>query len=70
MKNSIVLKLAPLFVSLPLIGFAHSGHGVMDGASMIHYLLSPLHAIPAAFIIIGLALYFFRKRRAASRQDS
>lgn len=54
-------------MTLPALSFAHSGHGILDGASMIHYLLSPMHAIPVGIAIIGAAIYFWRKRHAATK---
>lgn len=61
------LNFAAFMMALPALSFAHTGHGVMDGASMIHYLLSPMHAIPVGIAVIATAFYFWRKKRAASK---
>lgn len=66
MKYMRKLNIAAL-MTLPALTFAHSGHGVMEGASLIHYLLSPMHAIPVGIAIIGVGIYFWRKKHAASK---
>ena len=67
MKYMRKLNFAALLLTLPALSFAHTGHGVLDGASMIHYLLSPMHAIPVGIALVGTAIYFWRKKRAASK---
>lgn len=68
MKKIAASALAFLFTILQsdrLI--AHGDHGVGEGTSLFHYLLSPLHVFP----IIGLALigfYLFRiKKRSVQK---
>jgi putative copper export protein len=60
-------KFTAILAALPFLTFAHTGHGVMEGSSMIHYLMSPMHMIPTAIIIAGVAVYFWRKKRATSK---
>jgi len=60
-------KMTALLAATPLLTFAHTGHGVAKGASMIHYLLSPMHAIPVGLGILAVGLYFWRKKQTASK---
>lgn len=67
MKYLTKLNLVAFFALLPLFSFAHEGHGVASGASMTHYLLSPIHAIPIIVIVAVVAIYFYRKKQTASK---
>jgi putative copper export protein len=67
MKGFVKLNLIALISMLPLFSYAHTGHGIMEGASMIHYLLSPMHAIPVSLGILAVGIYFWRKKRATSK---
>ena len=55
-------------LSLPQSLLAHSGHGVMEGNSLVHYLLSPSHAITLGVIVLGVLAFFGWKRFATQKK--
>lgn len=59
-----VLLLSVLMI--PVLSFAHPGHGLTDGHSIQHYLTEPVHAaaiFSGIAIIAGLMYYGFSRRR-------
>jgi alpha-beta hydrolase superfamily lysophospholipase len=64
-------KLAALALALSTTGFtsfalAHAGHGVTPPAGIVHYLMEPLHVIPAlvtlAVLVIAIRAVWSRVR--------
>ena len=54
-------KLATRALALSTTGFtsfalAHGGHGVTSPAGIVHYLIEPLHLIPAVVTLAVLAI--------------
>ena len=48
--------------------WAHAGHGVTDGSSLLHYILEPVHAVPAVVLAVAIGVplvirYWKRTRR-------
>jgi len=50
---------------IPTISFAHEGHGVVDGNSILHYLSSSLHLAPVLLVAVVGVFFILRKRRAS-----
>lgn len=43
---------------LPLVTFAHPGHGSTEGFTIIHYMLEPVHLVPLMIVsFAGCVLY-------------
>jgi hypothetical protein len=53
-------------IGFPAILMAHEGHGIINDNSISHYFTSPLHFIPAIFIVavIGIITYKVVKRKS------
>jgi hypothetical protein len=51
----------------PLLALGHPGHGSLDPASLLHYLLEPTHALVLAVAIAGSWLALRAVRRAKNR---
>ena len=68
MEKAVNWKILVALFFAPVSLLAHGGHGVPEGNSLIHYLLSPMHAIPMAIIIAGAVLYFRWKRAVAQKK--
>lgn len=46
-----------VLVLLPSIALGHPGHGSGgDSNSIMHYLTSPMHVVPAATVLVGLVV--------------
>jgi hypothetical protein len=57
---------AALLGVLPLVTFAHPGHGETEGFSIIHYFVEPDHMIytwPLLILTVGVIAIAYRKRR-------
>lgn len=63
MKRSIQLFIVSFLMALPSLAIAHDGHGVFNGSTLIHYLSSPLHAIPVLVGIVLLILFLPKQVR-------
>ena len=66
MKKFKLLFLASLLV--PVVSFAHTGHGIFDGGTLVHYLISPAHMIPILAGVILVAYYIVRKKVNATEK--
>ena len=54
-------KLASLFLAaLPVVSFAHEGHGAYHGDDIRHYWYSTEHAIPVITLVLILAVILFK----------
>ena len=53
---------------VPLITFAHPGHGDTDGYTIIHYFKEPLHLIVFAAVTLVAVLYFRYLKRKEQRR--
>lgn len=53
---------------LPLSMFAHPGHGEIEGFTIIHYIVEPIHAIAVIGGVLVAAIYlrWQRKKNTAS----
>ncbi|MGZ3847093.1 MAG: hypothetical protein ACXVBH_13615 [Flavisolibacter sp.] len=61
-----VLIAASLLV--PFVSFAHDGHGVTGGFTIIHYFVEPGHAVYTwSFILAGFVLAKYLRARKASK---
>jgi hypothetical protein len=66
MKSMFRQKFATVLLAvLPFASFAHEGHGHTHGFTIKHYMVEPQHAA-ATLLVIGVAIYFFLKRRERS----
>lgn len=63
-----IMKILTIFVLalLPVVTYAHGGHGFFDPHTLLHYLGNPEHAIPI-FALIALAVGVWYKRYRKSR---
>ena len=53
---------------VPVITFAHPGHGDTDGYSIIHYFKEPVHlAVFASVTVIAILYFRYVKRREQRR---
>lgn len=72
--KKILFKLMSLLVSiLPVMSYAHPGHGAknVDGYSVFHYLTEPIHLIGVG-LVVSLVLvlrYFIKRRRSVSDKN-
>jgi hypothetical protein len=46
----------------PVLIFAHAGHGNTHADQFLHYLSSPVHAIPSLAAGLLLGILWYRKR--------
>lgn len=60
--------LSILFLMLPLVSFAHEGHGFVHGNQIAHYLTSPMHAVPLALAVIA-GFWMYSKRKKIQRTN-
>jgi len=67
MKYFHKFSLTALIATLPFLSFAHEGHGVMTGSSLIHYMLSPMHAISVGIAVVILVVFVIRKRQTSTK---
>ncbi len=51
------------FASMPFAVFAHGGHSHFDPNSVVHYLGTPEHALPAFAVAAIAGWLLFRRRR-------
>jgi hypothetical protein len=51
-----------LVASLPIITFAHPGHGGSDGYTIIHYFSEPQHALISLGIMVAAIVLIVRER--------
>jgi hypothetical protein len=56
-----IASLSALF--LPLISWAHPGHGETEGYTIIHYFLEPQHAVITISAITVALIYVARERK-------
>jgi hypothetical protein len=61
MKNALII----LLFAMPGFAFAHDGHGQLGAQSLLHYLLEPVHALPAMAIAGATAALLLKSRRKA-----
>lgn len=58
------IVLAILMISLiPVLTFAHPGHGETDGYTIIHYFTEPVHAVFTYSILLGAFVYIMYSRK-------
>lgn len=70
----IVLFARPLVVLLllilPAVAFGHPGHGSgSDSGSVMHYLTSPMHAVPVAVGLLAAVFVIRRVLKSNSAHD-
>ena len=64
---NIMKKLFPfIFLLIPMIASAHPGHGLSDGVSLGHYLVSGEHLFPIVLTIV-LIFYIIKKLIPANK---
>jgi hypothetical protein len=51
-----------LAASLPILAFAHPGHGGSDGYTIIHYFSEPQHAIISLAVMAAAIVLIVRER--------
>lgn len=62
-----------LFVAISSVfgatAFAHGGHGVTPPASLMHYLIEPLHVLPelAPLGLVAIAAWLLRRKRIRNK---
>jgi len=67
-KTSMKKVLMAAGMLIPIISFAHDGHGGTSGFNIIHYFVEPDHAIYTwSFIAAGLILAKYLRGRKASK---
>ncbi len=65
MKKSAILFFSVLASGVTSGAMAHGGHGVTAPASILHYLLEPLHILPAFAPLAAVAVTVWLLRRRA-----
>lgn len=63
-------KLIAFFIAsglMPLIGFAHEGHGHTHGFTITHYIVEPDHAL-LTWVAISAAIVMIAANRKQSKQ--
>jgi hypothetical protein len=53
-----------------VFAFAHPGHGVTGGFTIIHYIVEPVHAFYTAGIIVSCVVYFRFLARTRREEQS
>ena len=56
MRKLVTLALALSTTGFTSIVLAHGGHGVTPPVDIVHYLIEPLHVIPALVTLAVLAI--------------
>ncbi len=51
---------------LPIVSFAHPGHGEGDGFSITHYLKEPEHLALIFLVIVAIVYFSLRRKRRSS----
>ncbi|MBY0481360.1 MAG: hypothetical protein K2Q21_08400 [Chitinophagaceae bacterium] len=54
---------AALAILVPVLAWAHPGHGETDGYTIIHYFTEPQHAIITLGVLAAVSIYIVRERR-------
>ncbi|HVZ26150.1 MAG TPA: hypothetical protein VG842_08855 [Sediminibacterium sp.] len=62
-------KLTALLSAVPAIAWAHPGHGVTDGYTIIHYFTEPQHAV-FTLGIIGLGAFIMVRELRRHKSDT
>ncbi len=65
-KKCITVISFIVLMVLPVIAFAHPGHGATDGHSLWHYLTEPFHIISmiaALILLVGVIYWYVAKKR-------
>jgi hypothetical protein len=64
MKKSATLFISVIASGLASDVMAHAGHGVTAPASIAHYLLEPLHMLPAfaPLAVVGVTIWLLRRK--------
>ena len=59
------------FVSalIPLLGFAHEGHGHTNGFTITHYFVEPEHLVVMLGVFAAGILYFGRRRKKTTKGE-
>ena len=65
MKRSAIVFSSVIASGLTSSALAHSGHGVSAPASIAHYLIEPLHMLPAFAPLAAIAVAVWLLRRKA-----
>lgn len=68
MKSLKIALFTIVGLLIPVLSFAHEGHGIVNDNSFLHYLSSSLHLAPV-LIIAAIAVFFVirKKRRSVSK---
>ncbi len=66
MKSLKIAFFTIMGLLIPVLSFAHEGHGVVNDNSILHYLSSSLHLAPVLIITAVVVFYIIRKKRKVS----
>jgi len=67
MKKSGFFGLAA--VLMPVLSFAHEGHGHTHGFTITHYFVEPVHLAVLAAVFAAGVLYFSRRRKKKTQEN-
>ena len=64
MKKTALIAATAIASGLASSVFAHSGHGVTQPTGILHYLIEPLHVLPAfaPLAVIAATVWFLRRK--------
>lgn len=58
-----IMTTALWLLLIPVIGFAHPGHGETGGYTIIHYFVEPQHAVFTWSFLIATLFYLRNERK-------
>jgi len=67
MKKFVFLGFVPALI--PILSFAHEGHGHTHGFTIKHYFVEPEHLAVLLFVFAMGILFFGKMRKKASKGD-
>jgi len=69
--KKVIVALSLFVLCMPLISFAHPGHGTTDGYTITHYFTEPVHLIiPLSILIVGIIYFRYLIRNRQQKENS
>jgi putative Mn2+ efflux pump MntP len=67
--KKLIAYLLIVLLTLPVLAFAHPGHGSTDGYTIIHYLVEPAHVVFQVIIIVLVAYIVKLKQKEKNQKN-